>query len=139
MRILLVLLLSIMVLTACINRALEAFRKDLQSIVIEYNYFLRWNEFNKAKFYTDSSIREEFEDRAKAAKDKNVKVVDYRILSTDFEAEKGEQIVEVEFDYYTSPTYLLKTLLDKQRWSFVYIKEEKKKQWRLMTPLPEFK
>jgi len=116
---------------------LKAFREDLQNTVIEYNDLLRWGEFNKAKLYTDSSIREEFEARAKAAK--NVKIVDYRILNTDFDAEKGKQIVEVEFDYYTSLTNVVKTLLDKQRWSFVYVKEEKKKRWRLMTPLPEFK
>jgi hypothetical protein len=126
-------------LTACIDRAFKAFREDLQKTVISYNDLLRWGEFNKAKLFTDDSFREEFEARAKAAKEKNVKVADYRILSTDFEAEKDEQIIEVEFDYYTSPTYLLKTLLDKQRWSFVYVKEEKKKHWRLMTPLPEFK
>lgn len=136
MRTLIVLLLSTIVLTACINR-LEVFREDLQNTVIEYNDLLRWGEFNKAKLYTDSSIREEFEARAKAAR--NVKIVDYRILSTDFEADKGEQIVEVEFDYYTSLTNVVKTLLDKQKWSFVYVKEEKKKRWRLMTPLPEFK
>jgi len=138
MRTLLVLLLSILILTACIDR-LKILREDLQNTVGEYNDLLRWGEFNKAKLFTDDSIREEFEARAKAAKARNIKLADYRTVSTDFKAEKGEQIVEVEFDYYTSPTYLLKTLLDKQRWSFVYIKEEKKKRWRLMTPLPEFK
>jgi hypothetical protein len=137
MRTLLVLLLSFGVLTACVDRALNALREDLQNTVIEYNDLLRWGEFNKAKLYTDSSIREKFGASAKAAK--NVKIVDYRVLSTDFEVEKGEQIVEVELDYYTFQTNVVKTSLDKQRWSFVYVKEEKKKRWRLMTPLPEFK
>ncbi|MFH1701799.1 MAG: hypothetical protein ABIB41_00020 [Nitrospirota bacterium] len=66
-------------------------------------------------------------------------MANYLIVSTDLEYERDEKIIEVEFDYYTSPTYLLKTLLDKQRWSLVYIKEEKKNRWKLMTPLPEFK
>jgi len=136
MRTLIVFLLSIVVLTACFDR-LKVFREDLQNTVTEYNDLLRWGEFNKAKLYTDTSIREEFEASAKNAK--NVKIVDYRVLSTDFEAEKGEQIVEVEFDYYTSLTNVVKTSLDKQKWSFVYVKEEKKKRWRLMSPLPEFK
>jgi len=139
MRALLVpLLLSTIVLTACID-AFKPFREDLQETVIAYNDLLRWNEFNKAKLFTDDSIRKEFEVRAKAAKARNLKVADYRIVSADFVAEREEKIIEVEFDYYTSPSYLLKTLLDKQRWSLIYMKEEKKYRWRLMTPLPEFK
>jgi hypothetical protein len=60
-------------------------------------------------------------------------------VDTDFKAEMGEQIVDVEFDYYISPVYIVKTLIDKQKWSYVYIEREKKKHWRLMSPLPEFK
>jgi len=139
MRALLVtLLLSTIVFTACID-AFKRFREDLQETVIAYNDLLRWNEFNKAKLFTDDSIRKEFEAGAKALKARNLKVADYRIVSADFVAEREEKIIEVEFDYYTSPSYLLKTLLDKQRWSLIYMKEEKKYRWRLMTPLPEFK
>ena len=135
MRNVLLLCVSLAIVSAC--SSLKSFREELKDTVIAYNDLLRWNEFNKAKNFVDESLRQEFEARAKAAK--NVKIADYRILNADFEAEKGEQIVEVEFDYYISPVYLVKTLVDKQKWSYVYIQKEKKKRWRLITPLPEFR
>jgi hypothetical protein len=130
-----VLCVLIVIVSAC--STLTNLREELNNTVIAYNDLLRWGEFNKAKHFADESVRQEFEARAKATK--NVKIADYRILDADFEAEKGEQTVEVEFDYYISPAYLVKTLVDKQKWSYVFMGKEKKKQWRLMTPLPEFK
>jgi hypothetical protein len=135
MRNVLFLCVSIAIVSAC--STLTSLREDLDDTVIAYNDLLRWNEFNKAKYFVDESLRHEFEARAKATK--NAKIVDYRIVDADFKAEKGEQIVEVEFDYYISPAYMVKTLIDKQKWSYVYIEKEKKKHWRLMTLLPEFK
>jgi len=135
MRNVLLLCVLLAIVSAC--STLKGFREELKDTVIAYNDFLRWNEFNKAKNFVDESLRQEFEAKVKAAK--NVKIADYRILNADFEAEKGEQIVEVEFDYYISPVYLVKTLVDKQKWSYVYIQKEKKKRWRLITPLPEFR
>jgi hypothetical protein len=135
MRNVLFLCVSIAIVSAC--STLTSLREDLDDTVIAYNDLLRWNEFNKAKYFVDESLRQEFEARVKAAK--NVKIVDYRIVDADFKAEKGEQIVEVEFDYYISPAYMVKTLIDKQKWSYVYIEKEKKKHWRLMTLLPELK
>ncbi len=126
---------SIVIVSAC--STLTNLREDLDNTVIAYNDLLRWNELNKAKYFVDESLRQEFEARIKAAK--NVKIVDYRIVDMDFKAERGEQIVEVEFDYYVSPAYIVKTLIDKQKWSYVYIEKGKKKNWRLMTILPEFK
>jgi hypothetical protein len=135
MRNVLFLCVSIAIVSAC--STLTNLREDLDDTVIAYNDLLRWNEFNKAKYFVDESLRHEFEARAKAAK--NAKIVDYRIVDADFKAKEGEQMVEVEFDYYISPAYMVKTLIDKQKWSYVYIEKEKKKHWRLMTLLPEFK
>jgi hypothetical protein len=135
MRNVLLLCVSLAIVSAC--SSLKSFREELNDTVVAYNDFLRWNEFNKAKHFVDESVRQEFEARVQAAK--NVKIAEYRILNTDFEPEKGEQTVEVEFDYYTSPTYLVKTLMDKQKWSYVYVEKEKEKRWRLMTPIPDFR
>jgi hypothetical protein len=123
------------IISAC--NTLTSLREDLDNTVIAYNDLLRRGEFNRAKNFVDQSQREDFESRAKTAKD--VKIVDYRIVNADFEAARGEQIVEVEFEYYISPVYMVKTLIDKQKWSYVSIEKEKKKQWRLITTLPEFK
>jgi len=123
------------IISAC--STLTSLREDLDNTVIAYNDLLRRGEFNIAKNFVDQSQREDFEARAKTAKD--VKIVDYRIVNADFEAARGEQIVEVEFEYYISPVYMVKTLIDKQKWSYVSIEKEKKKRWRLITTLPEFK
>ncbi len=123
------------IISAC--STLTSLREELDGTVIAYNDLLRRGEFNRAKNFVDQSQKEDFEARAKAAK--NVKIVDYRIVNADFEAARGEQIVEVEFEYYISPVYMVKTLIDKQKWSYVSIEKEKKKQWRLITTLPEFK
>lgn len=132
--ILLICVLSV-IISAC--STLTSLREDLDDTVIAYNDLLRRGEFNRAKNFVDQSQKENFEARAKIAK--NVKIVDYRIANADFEAARGEQIVEVEFDYYISPVYMVKTLIDKQKWFYVSIEKEKKKQWRLITTLPEFK
>lgn len=135
MRNILLLCVSILIVSAC--STLTSIREDLDNTVITYNDLLHRGEFNLAKNLVDQSKWQEFEARAKTAK--NVKVVDYRIVNANFEVEKGEQMVEVEFDYYTSPAYIVKTLIDKQKWFYVYVEQEKKRQWRLMSPLPEFK
>jgi uncharacterized protein YcfL len=129
--------LTLFVLACGGAKALRSVTDDLQSTVREYNDLLKQNELDKAELFTVESVREEFEARAKAAK--NVKVTDYRILRTDFETLKGEEMVEVKFDYYIPPSATLRTVLDEQKWSFVYAKDEKRKVWRLMSPLPEFK
>jgi len=135
MRNVLLLCVSLAIVSAC--SSLKSFREELKDTVVAYNDLLRWGEFNKAKHFVDESVWQEFEARAQAAK--NVKIADYRILNADFEAVKGEQIVEVEFDYYTSPTYLVKTLIDKQKWSYIYVEKEKEERWCLMTPIPDFR
>jgi hypothetical protein len=131
----LLLCVSLAIVSTC--SSLKNFREELKDTVVAYNDLLRWGEFNKAKHFVDASVRQEFEARAQAAK--NVKIADYRILNADFETGEGEQIVDVEFDYYTSPTYLIKTLIDKQKWSYIYVEKEKEKRWRLMTPIPDFR
>src|SRR4030043_1221030 len=123
------------IISAC--STLTSLREDLDDTVIAYNDLLRRGEFSRAKNFVDQPQKEDFEARAKAAK--NVKIVDYRIVNADFEAARGEQIVEVEFDYYISPAYIVKTIIDEQKWSYVSIEKEKKKQWRLITTLPEFR
>jgi len=123
------------IISAC--STLTSIREDLDNTVITYNDLLRRGEFSRAKNFVDQSQKEDFEARAKAAK--NVRIVDYRIVNADFEAARGEQIVEVEFDYYISPAYIVKTIIDEQKWSYVSTEKEKKKQWRLITTLPEFR
>ena len=137
MKMFMVLFLVSLVLTACGSyKALTDVREDLLNTIKEYNEMVRLKEFDKAKLFVAESTREEFDVRAKATKD--VKFEGYRILSRDFITATDKEIVKVEFDYAISPLTPKKTLIDNQTWSFLYVKEEGRKRWRLLTPLPEF-
>jgi len=134
-------LLAIPVLILCVcactsYNALVADRDELNNSVKEYNDLIRQNDFGKAKSFAADAVKQEFAARAEAAK--NVRVTGYRILNTDYEDFKGAQIVKVQFDYSLPPSNTLKTLVDEQLWSFVYVKEEGRKRWKLMTPFPDF-
>ncbi len=107
---------------------------ELDKNVREYNDLLRSNQLDKARLYATESLWEGFDTRAKA-----VKIINYRILSRDVEEGKGAETVKVEIDYSIPPSNVVKTVLDNQYWSYVYVKKEGKKNWLLMTPLPEFK
>ncbi len=134
-------LLAIPVLVLCVYacasyNALVADRDELNNSVREYNELVRRNDFEKAKEFAADNVKQEFAARTEAAR--NVKVAEYRILSTDYEDFKGAEIVKVQYDYYLPPASAVKTLVDEQVWSFVYVKEEGRKRWRLMTPLADF-
>ena len=102
--------------------ALVADGDELNNSVREYNELVRRNDFEKAKGFAADAVKQEFTARAEAAK--NVKVAEYRILNIDYEDFKGAEIVKVQFDYYLPPASAVKTLVDEQVWSFVYVKEE---------------
>jgi hypothetical protein len=129
--------LVILCVCACASyNALVADRDELNDSIKAYNDLVRRNDFEKAKSFAVDTVRQEFAARAAAAKD--VRVAEYRILSVDYEDHKGAEIVKVQFDYYLPASSALKTLVDEQVWSFVYVKEEGSKRWKLMTPLPDF-
>jgi hypothetical protein len=137
MRNFMVMFLISFVLMACGSyKALTDVRDDLQNAIKEYNDLVSLKEFDKAKRFVAESTREGFEGRAKAARD--VKITEYRILSREFITTTDKEIVKVEFDYYVSPSTQKKSLIDNQTWSFLYVNEEGRKKWRLVTPLPEF-
>ena len=109
---------------------------DFETSSTKYNQMLRWRELNLAgSAFVDESVREEYTNRAKAAK--GVMITDYRVLSQECSPEKKTAKVVVEIDYYIPPSITLKTLEDIQKWEYVGNNEEK--FWRLKSLLPEFK
>src|SRR5262245_26576246 len=130
-------LVLILCVYACASyNALVATREDLNNSVKEYNDLIGQNDFEKAKLFAVDAVRQEFAARMEAAK--NIRVAGYRISNIDYEEVKGAEIVKVQFDYYLPASNALKTLVDEQVWSFVYVKEEGRKRWKLMTPFPDF-
>lgn len=102
----------------------------------EYNRMLRWEELDQACItFADKAQREECLKRAAAARE--VKVVDYRILTQECTPEKGAAETRVAVDYYVPPSTRIMTLEDLQLWR--YAKEPEETGWRLITLPPVFK
>jgi hypothetical protein len=118
-------------LIACVQSIRGAFEQSLD----QYGELVRKNKMDLASSFTTDALIDEFSARARAAK--NMRVVDYRVTRVKFDEQKAEAEVRVEIDYYTLSAYRLKTLVDTQKWA--YVDEGGKKQWRLVSLLPEFK
>jgi len=110
-------------------------RGTLEKSLDQYGELVRLNKMDLASSFTTEALMDEFSARARAAK--NMRVVDYRVARVKFDEQKAEAEVRVEIDYYTFSAYRLKTLVDTQKWA--YVDEGGKKQWRLVSLLPEFK
>lgn len=139
MKIVLIVLSIIISLSSCASyEAMPEFRDEYERSITEYNNLLRSEEFEQAGRFVVDSLREEFDAKAKAAK--NVQIIDHQISSVDSEILlKGAAIVTVQINYTIPPSSEVKTLVDSQKWSYVYVESEGRKRWRLMTLLPEFK
>jgi len=133
MRISLLPVVLVITLVACAPTQ-SGIREELNESITKYNDLVRWHKLDAAGLFPVDTISEEFRTRAKAAK--NVRVVDYRVVKMNYDMQTNEALVQVEMDYYTLTTNRLRSLIDSQRWA--YVTEGGIKQWKLMSPLPEF-
>jgi len=132
------LLLLIAVLAVCgCQKAMKDVREDLLGTIKQYNELVRLKDFDKAKQFVAESARGEFDARAPMARAATIS--EYRIIKREFVTTSDQEIVQVEIDYAIPPSTEKKTLINEQKWSFLYIRDEGGKRWRLVTPLPEFK
>jgi hypothetical protein len=132
MRILFFSLFITAALVSCVTG--KNIREDFDKISMNYNDLLIWHRFEDASLFPADSISEKYRKRLEMAKD--VKVVDYRVMSVVFDEKKKEAAIKIELDYYTLSSPRLRTVVDNQRWA--YEGEEGKGVWRLMSLLPEF-
>jgi hypothetical protein len=110
-------------------------RGNLDETARAYEVAVRWKHFETAELFVASSIRDQFQKRVKDAKD--VEVADYQIITVDYDEASKRATVNAEITYSTRSSNRIRTLIDKQVWS--YEDQKGSKQWRLMTLLPEFK
>jgi hypothetical protein len=128
----LIALLPFVLLCACQTLGVTLAQFDRSSR--EYNHMVRWQEYGMANVtFVDKEMRAAYEKKAEEAK--GVRVVDFRVLSSECEPEKGTATVNVEFDYYILPSAAVKTVRDTQKWVY---REEPERGWHLMTVLPDF-
>lgn len=130
-----ILFLSLLIMSSLFSCATEkSERKDFDKIFTDYNDMLRWHRFEDVRLFPDDTISEKYKKRLEMAKD--VKVVDYRVINVTFDEKKKEAAIQVELDYYTLSSPILRTVVDDQKW--VFTGEKDKRVWRLMSLLPEF-
>jgi len=118
-------LLLVFVVIGLINCGTRyAVRAEFEESLKKYNNMLLSNELHTASLFITKSLSDEFMSMVQAAKD--VRVVDYRIMSTKYDEAKSEAEVQVEIDYYNLFSLKVKTALDTQKWAF--LKENGKKR-----------
>ena len=110
-------------------------RGNLDETARAYGVAVRWKHFETAELFVVSSIRDQFEKRVKDAKD--IEVSDYEIITVDYDEASKKATVNAKITYSTRSSNRVRTLIDKQVWS--YEDPKGSNQWRLMTLLPEFK
>jgi hypothetical protein len=127
-------LLAVIALPACgISNRLS--RVEFDKSLEQYNELIRWQDLDRAVFFSSPSIFKEFASRAEAAK--KAKVTDYQIVDVQYDEKSKEASATVVYSYYMLTSLSLKKLTDNQKW--VYTDAEGKKSWKLMSLLPEFK
>ncbi|MGO9612430.1 MAG: hypothetical protein ACLPX5_05300 [Dissulfurispiraceae bacterium] len=132
MRIFLLSLIMAVVLTSC---STYTTRKEFDKSLTDYNDLLRWHQLDKATPYIAESILEQFKTWADTTK--NLRITDYHIVSSKYDEQNRKASADVEFEYFTFSSYRLRTLHDRQKWS--YLEEDGERRWRLVSPPPEFK
>jgi len=95
---------------------------------------LRWRKAEGLSSFAASPLREEFEARLSAFGD--VVITEYRIVSVEFDEHRAMAVVEADITYYKANSYRVKTIRDRQVWS--YAESNGHKGWQLTTLLPVF-
>lgn len=115
----------------------KGFREEFEHSVKTYNRMLRWQEVVAAgQLYMEPEGREKFMATSDAMGRRGVTITDFRILTMDFLSDRKRGDALVEFDYYSLPSFRIKTLTYKQDW--IYRDVDGSRSWRVKSPLPSF-
>lgn len=109
-------------------------KSELEKTTRAYADALRWRKAEGLSAYAVGPLREEFESRLRAFGE--VIVTDYRIVSVDFDERHALAVVEADVTYYRVTSNRVKSIRDRQVWS--YAGADGQKRWQLTTLLPVF-
>lgn len=128
-----VLLVSVMILSACAN--MMGMRDEFDKSVKSYNRMLRWHEIENAGMtYLDKDLRDDFMKKAETLRNRGVTMADFRILTSECFPEKKSGEVIAEFEYFILPSNKLKSLTYRQEWVY----QDLLSSWKLKSGLPAF-
>lgn len=124
-----------LLLAACVPD--RGFREDFEHSVKTYNRMLRWQEISAAgQLYMEPEKLDTFMATVDNMGRRGVTITDFRILIMDFLPDRKRGDALVEFDYYSLPSFRIKTLTYKQNW--VYRDVDNSMSWRVKSALPSF-
>lgn len=112
----------------------QSAQSGLEETLEWYRIVLEKGEFEATGLLAADSIAQEYQERARAAKD--TRIVWCRILSVYYLEGSGEAEATLEVEYYSLVTLKAKTIHWKQQW--VYAGDKGSSRWRLKTLLPLF-
>jgi hypothetical protein len=130
-----VILFMLVLIVAVCSCSTYNLRGNLDETARAYGVAVRWKNFEKIELFVASSIRDQFDKRVENARD--VEVLDYEIIAVDYDEAGKKATVNAKITYSMRSSNRVRTLIDKQAWS--YENPKGSNQWRLMTLLPEFK
>jgi hypothetical protein len=122
-----------LLLTGC--AALSQIRPDFDKTYEGYNQLIRWHDMYRAAGFASSAVSREYAEWAEASK--KVRISDYRVVNVKYDEKALKAEVDTVFDYYLIDSPVVKSVTDRQMWT--YRDENGVKQWRLQSPPPQFK
>ena len=107
--------------------------EELQRNVRDYNRMQRWQEGGEAvtRFVPP---RHQPDYLRRAGEGHSPHIVDYRVGPVSWQTPGSVAVVPVEVDYYLPPSVTVKTIVDKQEWSYA-----EGQGWKITSPPPEFR
>jgi len=131
MRNLFAVLIAVFVFVACSPNI----RDDFDSVFNKYNDALVSSDLRSTFIFVSDKAKDEYMKSCEASK--NARIFEYRITKKSVDELKRTARVDVAIDYYMLNSNRVKTLRYAQEWA--HVEENKEKEWKLLTPLPEFK
>jgi hypothetical protein len=110
-------------------------KKDFETTFEKYNDALVSSDIRSTVIFVAEKAKDPYVKSYEAAK--NSRIFESRIIRKTVDTKTREASIEVELDYYLLNSNKVKSLKYVQQWAL--IEENKEKEWRLLTPLPEFK
>jgi hypothetical protein len=128
-------LIAIVILAFALISCSSNIKEDFDTVFERYNDALISSDLRLTFVFVADKAREAYLKSFEASK--NARIFECRIIKKSVDEIKREARVYVELDYYMLEDNKVKTLRYVQEWS--HFEENKVKDWRLLTPLPEFK
>lgn len=121
--------LVLIVLIAVFGCASDKKKNDLDVTLRFYERSIKWGSYRDAQSLSDTPVAQERLDQYK-----DIKVISYEVLRQEVTGDFDQLSQVVEIKFYHQDQGTIKTVRDKQVWTF----DDDRDVWVLQTGLPDF-